>query len=45
MIRRLTTHRGAPQLIRMENGPELTAAALRDWCRFSGAGTSYVNLG
>ncbi len=27
-----------PQFLRMDNGPELTANALRDWCRFSGAG-------
>ena len=26
----------APEFIRMDNGPELTANALRDWCRFSG---------
>ena len=25
----------APELIRCDNGPELTANALRDWCRFS----------
>jgi putative transposase len=25
------------------NGPELTANALRDWCRFGGAGTSYID--
>ncbi len=29
----------------MDNGPELTANALRDWCRFSGAGTSYIEPG
>ena len=23
-----------PELVRMDNGPELTANALRDWCRF-----------
>ncbi|MBV9652360.1 MAG: DDE-type integrase/transposase/recombinase [Pseudonocardiales bacterium] len=23
-----------PQNLRMDNGPELTAAAMRDWCRF-----------
>lgn len=35
----------APQYIRMDNGPELTAHALRDWCRSSGAGTSYIEPG
>jgi putative transposase len=34
-----------PDLLRMDNGPELTANALRDWCRFSGAGTTYIEPG
>ena len=29
----------------MDNGPELTANALRDWCRFSATGTAYIELG
>jgi putative transposase len=36
---------GAPRFIRCDNGPELTANALRDWCRFSGAGASYIDPG
>jgi putative transposase len=35
----------APEFIRCDNGPELTANALRDWCRFSGTGTSYIEPG
>ena len=35
----------APTLIRCDNGPELTANALRDWCRFNGAGSSYIEPG
>jgi len=35
----------APRLIRCDNGPELTANALRDWCRFNRAGTSYIEPG
>jgi len=35
--------RGYPEFIRMDNGPELTAHVLRDWCRFTGAGTSYID--
>ena len=35
----------SPELLRMDNGPELTANALRDWCRFSGSGTSYIEPG
>jgi transposase InsO family protein len=43
VLDRLVTVRGrAPRFIRCDNGPELTANALRDWCRFTGAGTSYI---
>ncbi len=35
----------APEYIRCDNGPELTAHALRDWCRRSGTGTSYIEPG
>lgn len=34
-----------PRFLRMDNGPELTAEALRDWCRFSRADTSYIEPG
>jgi putative transposase len=34
-----------PELVRMDNGPELTANAVRDWCRFSGAGRSFIDPG
>jgi len=37
----LVAERGAPQNIRCDNGPELTANALRDWCRFASVTTSY----
>ena len=37
--------RQAPAFIRCDNGPELTANALRDWCRFSHAGASYIEPG
>jgi putative transposase len=43
---RLVAERGtAPRCIRCDNGPELTANALRDWCRFNHAGTSYIEPG
>ncbi len=35
----------APEHVRCDNGPELTANALRDWCRFSKAATSYIEPG
>jgi putative transposase len=34
-----------PEFIRADNGPELTANAIRDWCRFSSAGTAYIEPG
>jgi putative transposase len=46
VLDRLVAERGTtPRFIRCDNGPELTANALRDWCRFSGAGTSYIEPG
>ena len=43
---RIVAWRGtAPGYIRCDNGPELTANALRDWCRFSGTGSSYIEPG
>ena len=36
---------GAPEHIRCDNGPELTANALRDWCRFNQAGSAYIEPG
>ncbi len=46
VLDRLVTERGtAPGHIRCDNGPELTANALRDWCRFSGAGVAYIEPG
>jgi putative transposase len=35
----------APAFIRCDDGPELTANALRDWCRFSRAGSAYIEPG
>lgn len=32
----------APEAIRCDKGPELTAHVLRDWCRFTGTGTAYI---
>jgi putative transposase len=41
----LLAERGAPEHVRCDNGPELTANALRDWCRFSKAGSAYIEPG
>ena len=46
VLDRIVRGRGRrPELVRMDNGPELTANALRDWCRFGGVGTSYIEPG
>ena len=46
VLDRLVAERGtAPRFIRCDNGPELTANILRDWCRFNQAGTSYIEPG
>ncbi len=43
---RIAADRGVfPDFVRMDNGPELTANALRDWCRFTGTGTSNIDPG
>ncbi len=34
-----------PELVRCDNGPEMTSAALRDWCRFSGARAAFIEPG
>ena len=45
-LERIVAERGtSPEYIRMDDGPELTANALRDWCRFAGAGSSYMEPG
>jgi transposase InsO family protein len=37
VLDQIARERGAgPELVRMDSGPEMTANALRDWCRFSG---------
>ena len=41
----LTASRGAPEHLRCDNGPELIAWTLRDWCRAGGTTTSYIEPG
>ena len=46
VLERLVAERGTPpEFIRCDNGPELTANALRDWCRFNQAGSAYIEPG
>jgi putative transposase len=45
-LERLIAERGvAPELLRMDNGPEMTAHALQDWCEVSKTGTAYIEPG
>jgi putative transposase len=45
VLDQIVRERGAgPELVRMD-GPEMTANALRDWCRFSGAERSFIEPG
>ncbi len=37
--------RGFPEHIRCDNGPEFVARAIRNWCRQTGAKTSYIEPG
>jgi transposase InsO family protein len=45
VLERLAAQRGAPAYVRCDNGPELTAHALRDWCRFRDTGTAFIEPG
>ncbi len=45
VIESLVATRGAPEHLRMDNGPELAAWALRDWCRLAGTATTYIEPG
>lgn len=45
VLDRLVAQRGAPTFIRMDNGPELIAKDLRDWCGLRGMTTSYIEPG
>ena len=42
---RASSPHGAPKHLRMDNDPEFTASALRDWCRNSGTHTAYIEPG
>lgn len=41
----VTTLGRRPAHIRMDNGPELTAHALADWCRFTGVDPAFIDPG
>ncbi len=41
----LVAARGAPEHLRMDNGPEMIAWALRDYCRMAGTRTTFIEPG
>jgi putative transposase len=45
ILERLVAERRAPEYLRMDNGPEMTGHALREWCELSGTGTAYIEPG
>jgi len=42
VLDRLARERGAPGHVRCDNGPDLTAHTLRDWCRFLKAESAFI---
>jgi putative transposase len=36
MLQQAVAERGAPELIRSDNGPEFVAGVIRDWCESNG---------
>ena len=45
LLEALTARYGQPGFIRLDNGPELTAIALRGWCESSEVKTTYIQPG
>ncbi len=45
VIEGLVAEHGAPAHLRMDNGPELVAWALREWCRLARTGTIDIEPG
>ena len=45
VVEAIAAVRGAPGHLRMDNGPEFVADALRDWCELSGTATAYIEPG
>jgi putative transposase len=45
IIEQLAAERGAPEHLRMDNGPELMAWGVREWCRLAGTSTGYIEPG
>ena len=45
ILDRLINVHGAPELVRMDNGTEMTSNAVADWCRLSPSNISFIDPG
>ena len=45
VLERLVAQRGAPENLRSDNGPELTARILREWCQDGSTASAYIEPG
>jgi putative transposase len=45
VLDRLVIQHGVPAYLRRDNGPEFTAFAVADWCRFNGSSTTFIDPG
>jgi len=45
ILERLINVHGAPELVRMDNGTEMTSNTVADWCRFSASEISFKDVG
>ena len=45
VLDQIREHRGAPQFLRMDNGPEFIADTLRDWCKEQNIKANYCDPG
>jgi len=45
VVERLVAERGVPANVRADNGPELTARVLREWCEAASTATAYIDPG
>jgi putative transposase len=45
VIEQLAAQRGTPKYLRADNGPEMIAWTLRDYCRLAGTPTAYIEPG
>ena len=45
LLDQLVAEHGVPAYLRCDNGPEFAAFAIRDWCRFNGSATTFIDPG